>query len=277
MYKLITSDMDETLLSDAKMITPATVAAIKRATAAGVYFVPNTGRSFTSIQDNLIQLGLAQKPDQYVISYNGAAIIENKKNQVLQVNALPYNIVEQLFEIGMNEGVCVHVYTVNDLYIWNMGQSENGYLTGRVPGWHKMTENNIKFLQDTPITKIIFNIDEEAKRLSMRDYVEKNVEFALNITFSSNRYIEFNDPTADKGQATMALADKLGIKASEVIAVGDNSNDLPMIKAAGLGVSVANGRDFVQAEANYVAQADNNHDPLAEIINKFIFNEEVGK
>lgn len=274
MYKLITSDMDETLLSDKKVITPATVAAIKRASAAGVYFVPNTGRSFNSIQDNLIQLGLSQKPDQYVISYNGAAIIENQQNRVLQVNALPYEIVEQLFKIGINEHLCIHVYTVDKLYIWNMNDNETDYLNGRVTGWKLMHEDSLKFLQQTPITKIIFNIEAEAQRLSMQDYVEKNVDFALNISFSSDRYIEFNDPSADKGQAVLALAAKLGIKPSEVIAVGDNSNDLPMIKAAGLGVSVANGRDFVQAAANYVTQADNNHDPLAEIINKFIFEEE---
>lgn len=274
MYKLITSDMDETLLSDQKVITPATVDAIKRASAAGVYFVPNTGRSFNSIQDNLIQLGLSQKTGQYVISYNGAAIVENHHNQVLQVNALPYEIVEQLFNIGMREHLCVHVYTVDELYIWNMNELETNYLNGRVAGWKSMHENSLKFLQETPITKIIFNIEAEAQRLSMRDYVEKNVDFALNISFSSDRYIEFNDPSADKGQAVLALATKLGIKPSEVIAVGDNSNDLPMIKAAGLGVSVANGRDFVKDAANYVTQADNNHDPLAEIINKFIFEEE---
>lgn len=274
MYKLITSDMDETLLNDNKKITPKTIEAVKRATAAGVLFVPNTGRSFTSIQDNLIELGLSQKPDQYVISYNGAAIVENKENQVLQVNALPHEIVDQLFQIGMNENVCIHVYTVDQLYIWNMNKNEENYLDGRVTGWHLMRENNIKFLQDTPITKIIFNIDEEAKRLSMQDYVNEHVDFALNISFSSDRYIEFNDPTADKGRGTMSLAKKLGIKPSEVIAIGDNSNDLPMIKDAGLGVSVANGRDFVQAAADYVTQADNNHDPIAEVIDKFIFNEE---
>ena len=51
MYKLVTCDMDETLLSDDRIITPKTVAAIKAASAQGVYFVPNTGRNFLTIQD----------------------------------------------------------------------------------------------------------------------------------------------------------------------------------------------------------------------------------
>ena len=90
MYKLITSDMDETLLNDNKKITPKTIDAIKKASEAGVHFVPNTGRGFMSIQHNLIDLGLSQKPDEYVISNNGAVIVENKENQILQVNPLPF-------------------------------------------------------------------------------------------------------------------------------------------------------------------------------------------
>lgn len=273
MYKLITSDMDETLLNDNKKITPKTIDAIKKASEAGVHFVPNTGRGFMSIQHNLIDLGLSQKPDEYVISNNGAVIVENKENQILQINPLPFEIVEQIFEIGMQENVCVHVYTVDDLYIWNLNEDEKDYLTGRVKDWHIIRGTDIKFLQDTPVTKIVFNIDEEARRISVQDYVHEHVKFALNVSFSSGRYIEFNDPSADKGQATMALAEKLGIKPSEVIAVGDNNNDLPMIKAAGLGISVANGQDYLQSEADYVTQTDNNNDPLVEIINKFIFNE----
>lgn len=71
MYKLVTCDMDETLLSDDRTITPKTVAAIKAASAQGVYFVPNTGRNFLTIQDNLATLGLKQQKGQYVISFNG--------------------------------------------------------------------------------------------------------------------------------------------------------------------------------------------------------------
>ena len=68
----------------------------------------------------------------------------------------------------------------------------------------------------------------------------------------------------------MHLGEILGIKPKEIIAIGDNGNDVPMIKAAGLGVSVANGREFVKEIADYVTEADNNHDPVAEVIEKFI-------
>lgn len=274
MYKLIACDMDETLLNDQREISPKTVVAIKKASQAGVYFVPNTGRNFLTIQDNLETLDLVQKPDQYVISFNGATIVENKDLRVVDVQAMPYDVVKQLFEIGLKAGVCIHVYTVSTLYMWNVNQGEIDYLAGRVDGWEEPTQQDIAFLKDEPITKIIFNIDEEAKRHEMHAYVEEHVKTPLNITYSSDRYIEFNDPTADKGQAVVRLGEILGIKPSEIIAIGDNGNDLSMIKAAGLGVCVANGRDFVKQEANYVTSADNNHDAIAEVINKFIFNEE---
>ena len=62
----------------------------------------------------------------------------------------------------------------------------------------------------------------------------------------------------------------LGIKREEVIAIGDNGNDMSMIEDSGLGVSMANGREFLKEKAQYVTQNDNNHDGVAEVIEKFI-------
>ena len=70
----------------------------------------------------------------------------------------------------------------------------------------------------------------------------------------------------------MKLGEMLGIKREEIIAIGDNGNDLSMIEACGLGVSMANGRDFLKAKAQYVTQNDNNHDGVAEVIEKFVLN-----
>ncbi|MCP0887629.1 Cof-type HAD-IIB family hydrolase [Ligilactobacillus sp. WILCCON 0076] len=271
MYKMITCDMDETLLSDKREITPKTVAAIKKAVAAGVYFVPNTGRNFLTIQDNLETLGLLQKKGQYVISFNGGAIVENADLKVLMTQAIPFETARALWEIGYKKGYCTHIYTVDKLYIWNPTKTDSDYLTGRVDGWEEPKEE-VTMLAKTPIVKVLFEISDENKRVEMQSYIEEKITANLNITFSSDRYIEFNDTNATKGKATQLLAEKLGIKMEEVIAVGDNGNDLSMIEASGLGVCMQNGRDFVKAKAQYVTENDNNNDGVAEIIQKFILN-----
>ena len=68
----------------------------------------------------------------------------------------------------------------------------------------------------------------------------------------------------------LAFAARLGIAPEETIAVGDNSNDVSMIRAAGLGCAVANATDEAKAAADYVCQADNNAGAVAEVIEKFV-------
>ena len=69
------------------------------------------------------------------------------------------------------------------------------------------------------------------------------------------------------------LAEKLGIDIKETIGVGDAGNDLNLIKSAGLGVAMGNAFDFVKEAANYVAKT-NEEDGVAEVINKFILEEQ---
>ncbi|KRM95525.1 HAD superfamily hydrolase [Liquorilactobacillus aquaticus DSM 21051] len=270
MYKMITCDLDETLLTDSKKITDENIRAIQAAVAKGVYFVPNTGRNYLTVQDNLRELGLFQKKNEYVISFNGGAIVENKNNRFLKVNAMSFETIEQLFKLGVEHNFCIHVYSLHQLYIWNMNQSEINYLTGRINGWVDLKEDNIDELQGEELVKILFYVPAAKERLALREFVTQELNKNLNITFSSDRYIEFNDPTADKGSATIQLGQQLGINPEEIIAIGDNSNDLPMIQKTGMGVCVSNGKDFVKEQADYITKKDNNHSAVAEVIKKFI-------
>ena len=85
-------------------------------------------------------------------------------------------------------------------------------------------------------------------------------------------YVEVNAPGADKGQAAVALGQRLGIKPAEIIAIGDNLNDVAMLKDAGLGVCVANGREDVKRLADYVTTADNDAGAVGEVIERFVLN-----
>ncbi|KRL00623.1 Cof-type HAD-IIB family hydrolase [Liquorilactobacillus capillatus] len=270
MYKMVTCDLDETLLTDDKKITPENIKLIQTAAAKGIYFVPNTGRNYLTVQKNLRELGLFQKKNEYVISFNGGAIVENKDNRFLKVNPMSFETIAQLFKLGVEHNYCIHVYSLHELYIWNMNQNEIAYLSGRINGWVDLEEDNIEKLRGKELVKILFFVPAAKERRELREFVTENINDNLNITFSSDRYIEFNDPAADKGRATLQLGEQLGIKPAEIIAIGDNSNDLPMIQKAGLGVCVSNGKDFVKEHANYITKRDNNHSAVAEVIEKFI-------
>lgn len=117
-----------------------------------------------------------------------------------------------------------------------------------------MQEPNIDFLKDTPITKIIININDMDKRLAFNEIARKEIGDKFKTTYSSGRYIEFNNISTDKGTGMLKLAEMLGIKPEETIAIGDNSNDLPMIEAAGVGVAVRNANEQVLSKADYICK-----------------------
>lgn len=254
MYKIITSDLDETLLRQDGSISQANVEAITRATAMGVKFVPNTGRSFLSVQRLLQQLNLAQRPNEYVVSYNGGVVVENQDNRVIISNAMPYAEAAQVFSIMQQFDVDIHVYTLDHLTIWHLRDDDREYLATRGVDFTEMVGDFTQF-KDQQIMKVIVMNPDLAVR--QRVYAAVSAAFAqINCTYSSGIYMEVNHAGVDKGTAILALGAKLGVSAAEIIAIGDNANDLGMLTKVGMPVSVANGIPEVQAVAKLVTPHD---------------------
>ena len=90
----------------------------------------------------------------------------------------------------------------------------------------------------------------------------------LEITSSIERNMELNALGVSKGRGLMALAERLGLARDQVMAVGDSGNDLTMLEAAGLGVAMGNATREVRHAADVIT-ADNNHDGVAEAIEKY--------
>lgn len=87
--------------------------------------------------------------------------------------------------------------------------------------------------------------------------------------------MEFNTLGVDKGAALKKLAEKLSIPIEETIAIGDNYNDLAMLEAAGLSVSAGNAVEDVKKVTKYTTRANNNEGVVAEVIRKFIYDEDI--
>lgn len=272
MYKMIVCDLDETLMNDDGSLSVANANAIQAATKQGVYFVPNSGRSYTSFQNDLATMHLKDQANQYSVSYNGGLILENAGNRPLAINAMPFELAKAVFAAGAADPkAATHVYTQDTLYIYHPLATDSAYLTNRGVAFEEMTTPDFDQFKDLNVMKIIMALPTMDDRRAMRAAVETQVDpDSLAVSYSSDRYVEFNPAGVDKGTATIQLGQLLNIEPSEIIAVGDNGNDLPMLKAVGLPVSVANGIDSVKAVAKYTTVADNNHDALAEVINKFV-------
>ena len=269
MYKIIASDLDETLLNrDTRRVSARNLEAIRRASEMGVKFVPASGRGYATIQGTLEELGLRDKENEYIISFNGGAITENKNNRRLFFKGITYEKMKMIFDAGLGYDVCTHIYTDDTVYIYNINEGEEKFL------WHRMDyvpirKEEIHMLADKPLAKILFQNTD----VSYLEKIAKDLEPITGDTFvsySSNRYVEFNQQGVNKGQGLLRLAEILGVDPKDTIAIGDNDNDLTMIQAAGLGCCVSNATEAVKKNSDYIAEADCDEGGVAEIIEKFV-------
>ena len=271
MYKLIACDLDETLLNTKnRKVSIKNVETIQKARQKGVKFVPATGRGYRSIQGTLEELGLINLPNEYVISFNGGAIVENQNNRLLHFDGITFELAEALFNRGLEYDVCIHVYTLDTVYVYNFTDNEKAYLNGRMEV-EEFFEKNIDFLKGQEIVKALYvNTDQDYLHKIAEDL--KDITADVDVSYSSNRYIEFNHKGVSKGQGLLNLAERLGIKQEETIAIGDNFNDLSMIEAAGLGVGVANCNEGIKPHCDYITTATCDEDAVSEVIEKFVLN-----
>ncbi len=268
MIKAVICDLDETLLKLDRTIDPVDIDAIKRTAEKGVKFIPATGRSYMTVQETLKEIGLYDRAGEYIISFNGAAVTENKGNRLLSYSGLSFDMVKELYKRGLNYDVCIHLYAKDMVYIYNLYQEEIDYLANRMAVTEIFTKD-IEYLRGTDIAKMIFtNTDRQYLQNIEKDL--KDISDELDISYSSNRYMELNKKGVNKGRALMYISELLHIKPNEILAIGDNYNDLSMIRLAGIGAGVQNTVEDMKSECDYIAERTCNEAAVSEILNRFV-------
>lgn len=272
MYRIIACDLDETLLDETGSVPPRIRTAVAAARERGARFVLATGRPFLSVHRTLDELGLLGRAGEYVISFNGGVITENVDERPLTSCSLARETAEALYEQGVARDLTVHVYTLDAVYVYNNLPEERLYLEERM-GVHETDRTTLDFIdeQDEKIVKLLYmSLDVERLRAAERELASAGLTAGLDVCYSSNRYLEFNAPGVNKGAGLLELAGLLGVAPEETMAIGDNSNDVPMLRTAGLGVAVANASAEAKAAADYVCALDNTAGGVAEALEKFV-------
>ncbi|GIM29475.1 haloacid dehalogenase [Clostridium polyendosporum] len=276
-YKLVCVDMDGTLLNKRRKISEETKRVLQKAHDLGVHIVITTGRVFNNAAyySNLIGV---KSP---VIAANGAIIREKDKDEIIYKKDLDRNICLEIFKIAKKHNVTPHYHTMENIFVGNRIHKffVNLLIAKPLPKEHEVAVTYIGSMNQWEeifkthggdIVKCIIVHQSVSRLKKVREELEKikNVEVV-----SSNKYnIEVIAKGVSKGGAVEALAKYYGLKREEVICIGDNENDLSMIKYAGLGVAMGNSIDIVKKNADYITDS-NDKDGVAKVIKKFILNE----
>lgn len=269
--KLIALDLDNTLFDDDKQVSQANRQAIQKATQAGIKVVITTGRPLKAIGDLLEELGL-NHPMDYSVTFNGG-LIQRNDGHILDQKSLSRQEVKHLVDTVSALGLPVDI--LSEEVVYSIGAKGR---PSRYPEANPLlTFKTLSSFDELPVdclyNKIVVVTDRDfldAKIKELPSHVFKDFE-----AFKSREIIfEIMPKGVHKASGLARLCELLGIDRSQVMAVGDEENDLTMLDWAGLGVAMKNAAPIVKATANVVTTHDNNHSGVAEAIEYYGLREE---
>ena len=250
---LLCTDMDGTLLTTDKRISEENKQAIEYFKSEGGLFTFATGRTFEGANPIIEQY----TPDIPMIAFNGAAIYDINKKEVLFSQAIDSNITKIVDLVAEKHPTAgIDICTIKQSYF---------YRTNRVLEEHK----HIERLPDSYIDdysqiqekwlKIIFMVEPE-EMSALRSLIE-NSEYADMFEFVQSEmwYYEALPKNTNKGTALVELTKMLNIPLEKTIAIGDNGNDVEFVKKAGIGVAVANAVPELLDCADCITVDNNSH------------------
>ena len=263
---LLVSDIDGTL-TELTEIPQNNIEAINRFIALGGTFTLCTGRPKCALAEILPQL----KVTAPIITINGGYIYSPQDDTVLFGAELPesvrdfvFALLERFAQVGamLVEPDNYWVIRWGDESIEGVAQRRDMYMREGCCRMYSEEEGPKRW------HKVVLIVPPE-QIPTVRAYVEEQNPQGFYPVQSDAFYLELVPQGISKGRGLMALAERLGLALDEVMAVGDSGNDLTMLEAAGLGVAMGNATEEIKQAADVIT-ADNNHDGVAEAIEKYV-------
>ncbi len=266
--KILFVDLDATLLRDDKSVSERNREAIRRMLAEGHYIALATGRPVESGRAVARELGLTL-PGCYMVAFNGAVLYDCSADRVLLKRSLPIDVVQELFERAKKAGLYAQTYTNTDI-VTTKHSKELDYYRARSGLSYKLSENVLDILEEEPQKVLMIALERRERLMKFQKNNLRWERGKCNSFFSCPEYLEYCPLDTSKGTGVEYLTQILNMPLDATIAVGDEQNDLPMLQAAHISVAMKNGIQELKNMADYVTENDNNHDAIAEVIEKFI-------
>lgn len=292
MYKIVTVDLDGTLLNSAGEVSDYTKDIIQKSINKGTDIILASGRPINSVESIAYEIG----SKNYLISGNGAIVYDIAKKEVIYDRFLNKEQVLNIVKICEENSIYCNVYTEMEViakslnynvlfYYKENARKEEGKRTNIniVPNMYKYIEDlsEERFLKVTVCddNRMIFNsIIRKLKLINDIDILDVSHMSRKVIKDGTSQipieyyYTEITNHNVNKWTAIEFLINKLHIQREDVIGIGDNVNDKEMIENAGLGVAMGNSSPEMKAIADVVV-SDNNSEGVAEVIKKFVLED----
>jgi Cof subfamily protein (haloacid dehalogenase superfamily) len=282
LYKLLACDLDGTLLQSFTHLAESNIFYIKEAIKKGIKVVLCSGRSPASLKQYEEIFGIMSE-GCYGIGLNGSVVYKCDSREIIKqiwfAPGIAEGIIKNLREFSAellrsknpnslqdSVGLDILAYNGSDLYVEKMTPVISNYITKS-----RISANVVDNLEEINInlSKVLVKGDYETLSLA-NEYMKDKISNKANMFFTGETMLEFTDINATKGNALTYLSAHLGIDMKDVIAIGDNENDISMIKAAGLGIAVKDAKDDVKMFADYITNRTCVEGVLEEVVEIYL-------
>jgi Cof subfamily protein (haloacid dehalogenase superfamily) len=261
-YRLVVADLDGTVRSRARGITPGVRAAVAAAQAQGVRVCVATGRMWRSAEPWIRLLG-ANSP---AILYNGGQVLDFNQKETLYERLLPREMASAALDVARADPeVQCHLYLDDGVYVERPHPLSDAYAADDGLGYEVVPSLDALLRRD-PYKILIIGPPERVRALQ---HAIQTAGLPVHAVQSEPTYLEILPQGVSKGAALQAMLGELGVGAAETIAVGDNWNDLEMIEAAGLGVAMGHAPHGVRARADHVCGTAD-EEGFREVLERFV-------
>lgn len=267
-YQLLAMDMDGTVLNSQKVITPRTQQAIRAAIRSGKEVLFASGRGPSEMRRYL-----ADFPEmRYAIGLSGAMVVDLHSGERLASVALSHQLAEEIIAFSKTVDAMLSVFVGEEVYVEKKRRGNMAHFG--CDCFAALYDDCAVWIDDVAdllaLGESFYKINfychsEEVWQCVAEKLRQLPVSFARGIPGN----FEISPKGVDKGKGLEMLCRAIGIPMEAAIAVGDEGNDLAMIRTAGLGVAMSNGSDAVKAAAKLIT-ADCDHDGVGEVIERYL-------
>ena len=259
MIKAILWDIDGTILIPEGEFTPGVKDCISKLCEKGIKVVLVTGRMNAAAKKIAQDLSLKTP----VVSYQGGLVVENDKK--LYERYLTEEQAEKILAWARGENIHINLYNDDILY----SESECYEVQRYCNNLH--TEHTIKKFSEIKIDKInkLLAIDySNPERISRYEKELQDIFPDLYIVKSTPYFLEFSNPEASKKCAVEFLQNYWNLEKDEILTIGDQNNDIALLRAGGLKIAMGNATEELKAEADYITDTVFN-DGFVKAMEKF--------
>ena len=265
-FKLIALDIDGTLLNSNKELTPHTRYALIEAQRQGKRIIIASGRHPVGVVPlaNDLMLG---RYGGFIMAFGGGKIIDCTTGKTVVSKLFPKEYLPDIVGVLKDSNITVMVHDERKIFA-NNRVNDYTYVERDILKMDMIAVDDFISAVNFDINKILL-AGEPDELDKYQEILSKRYDGLLDVYKSVPYFLEIMPFGVSKGSMLPLLLEKLGVNKDELIAFGDNYNDMTMIGYAGFGVAMSNGEEEVKKIANYVCES-NDDDGIAKTLEKFV-------